>query len=102
MREAAVISRTWRFIERRVSFTKGYDLRIFRKRQKLSKAPNATAIANIKRRFTLAPKLTQRSSIDTHISRDNIQQSTTTRTHIEPLVEFVFGLTIRRDATLYK
>ena len=102
MREAAVISGTRRFVERRVSFTKRHDFHIFRKRQELSKTPNTTAIANIERRLSLAPKLAQRSSIDSRVSRDNVEQSTATRTHVKPLVDFVFGLTIRRDATLYK
>src|SRR6185503_10767693 len=49
LRQATIICRSWRFVERSVSFTQRHDLRIFCKRQELSKTPNATAVANIKR-----------------------------------------------------
>src|SRR5687767_4989615 len=102
MRQAAVISRSRRFTERRVSFTQRHDFRILSNRQELSKTPNTTAIANIKRRLSPAPQLAQSSDINPRVSRDNIEQSTTMRTHVEALVNFIFSLAIRRDASLDK
>lgn len=100
MREAAVISGSRSVVERRVSFAKRHYDSVFRKRQELAKAPNATAVARIERRPALTPKLAQCSGIDARVSRDDVEQSTTPRTHVKALVDFVFGLTVRRDAAL--
>jgi len=101
--EAAVISGTRRVVKRRVSFSERNNINVARKRQKLAKTPNTTAIPGVVRKAALAPQCPQRFRVQIE-SPDtlNLQQIAAARTHIQPLVEMKLASAIDVDAALHK
>jgi hypothetical protein len=59
LREVAIVSGAWRFIQRRVAFFERYDCGVVRKWEELSKAPDATAIVRLEGSTAPAPKISQ-------------------------------------------
>ena len=72
------------------------------KRKKLSKTPDATAVAKIERRQPRAPEITQRYVISHRIGSFDVEEPAATGADVKPIVEIVFGVTAGRDAALEK
>ena len=101
--QSAIFCATCGIVNLRISLTEGHNLNFIVKRQKFPKAPHSASISNVIRHSPLAPRPTHIRRFNHALSCSlNLEQITTPRTYLHPLVEFKNTSTCDVDTPLNK